>query len=286
LEDLAPEPERKAKSISERGTSDADHEGQDDGTALPESDDEPEKPLSDALIRDLTTHRTLALRLALGEQPELAARALAHSLVLDIFYRHLDIGGLEVKATSSFITGFAEGLDETPTAMALQTRHDAWAAQLPPDGADLWAYLMTLEAETLGALMAHCVALTVNVVKQPYGNVNLAKAGDRLAGSLHLDMAEHWRPTARSYFGRVTKSHILEAVSEAVGPEAAERMSGLKKQAMAEAAEQLVAGTGWLPALLRTPEGQPDGQKQADAVDQDAAGTDTSEDEPLPDAAE
>jgi ParB family chromosome partitioning protein len=29
-------------------------------------------------------------------------------------------------------------------------------------------------------------------------------------------------------------------------------MSGMKKPAMAVAAEQLLAGTGWLPALLRT----------------------------------
>ncbi len=223
LEDLAPEPERTAQSVSEGGEGDAGYDDQGEGTPSPEGDDEPERPLSDALIRDLTTHRTLALRLVLGEQPELAARALAHRLALDIFYRRLDIGGLEVKATSSFIAGFAEGLDETPTATALQTRHDAWAAQLPPDAADLWAYLMALEAETLGALMAHCVAQTVNVVKQPYGNVNLAKAGDQLAASLHLDMAEHWRPTVRSYFGRVTKSHIVEAVREAVGAEAADR---------------------------------------------------------------
>jgi ParB family chromosome partitioning protein len=31
-------------------------------------------------------------------------------------------------------------------------------------------------------------------------------------------------------------------------------MADMKKQDMAEATEQLLAGTGWLPALLRTPE--------------------------------
>jgi len=36
----------------------------------------------------------------------------------------------------------------------------------------------------------------------------------------------------------------------------AKRLEGLKKAAMAEAAEGLVAGTGWLPAILRTP-GEP-----------------------------
>jgi ParB family chromosome partitioning protein len=40
-------------------------------------------------------------------------------------------------------------------------------------------------------------------------------------------------------------------VCEAVSDEGADRLSALKKQPMAEAAEQLLAGTGWVPAVLR-----------------------------------
>ncbi len=39
---------------------------------------------------------------------------------------------------------------------------------------------------------------------------------------------------------------------EALGDEAAERIADKKKQEMAGAAEQLLAGTGWLPPVLRT----------------------------------
>ena len=53
--------------------------------------------------------------------------------------------------------------------------------------------------------------------------------------------------------GRVTKSQILEAVHEAKGSAAAQRIEHLKKGDMAQEAERLLAGTGWLPALLRTP---------------------------------
>jgi ParB family chromosome partitioning protein len=35
--------------------------------------------------------------------------------------------------------------------------------------------------------------------------------------------------------------------------EAAGNIAGMKKQAMAEAAEPRLASTGWLPELLRTP---------------------------------
>ncbi len=40
-------------------------------------------------------------------------------------------------------------------------------------------------------------------------------------------------------------------------PEAAERIAGMKKAAMAEAAERLVAGTGWLPQSLKGASAQP-----------------------------
>ena len=65
-------------------------------------------------------------------------------------------------------------------------------------------------------------------------------------------MTAHWTPTVRTYLGRVTKALILDAVREAVSGEAADRIASMKKQPMAEAAEQLLAGTGWLPPLMRT----------------------------------
>jgi ParB family chromosome partitioning protein len=91
---------------------------------------------------------------------------------------------------------------------------------------------------------------------------------DRLAEAVSLDMTAHWVPTARTYFGRVTKPHILAAVREAVSIEAADRMADMKKQDMAEAAEQLLAATGWLPALMRTPRAAQESteEPQAEAV--------------------
>jgi ParB family chromosome partitioning protein len=75
---------------------------------------------------------------------------------------------------------------------------------------------------------------------------------DKLAEAVSLDMTGYWRPTVRTYLGRITKARILEAVREGVTVEAADQMANMKKQGMAEAAEQVLAGTGWLPALLRT----------------------------------
>ncbi|HXZ17049.1 MAG TPA: DNA-binding protein, partial [Roseiarcus sp.] len=75
----------------------------------------------------------------------------------------------------------------------------------------------------------------------------------RLAEALDLDMvAAGWRPTVETYLGRVAKARILDAVREAKGERAAQRIDHLKKREMAEKAEEMLAGSGWLPEALRT----------------------------------
>lgn len=74
---------------------------------------------------------------------------------------------------------------------------------------------------------------------------------DRLATALGLDMTQWWQPTAASYLGRISKARILEAVTEACSKEAAENLAKLKKDALAARAEEKLAGTGWLPVVLR-----------------------------------
>ncbi|MFZ5617654.1 MAG: ParB/RepB/Spo0J family partition protein [Pseudomonadota bacterium] len=213
------------------------------------------KPLSDLLIRDLTAHRTLGLRLALGEQPDMALIAVTHALAAQTFYRGADAACLEIRPTSPHLGGHADGIEDTAAGKALADRHAGWAADMPRDVADLWGFIAGLDQASVMALFAHCASLTVNAVKQPWERKPRAhETADRLATALALDMTAHWMPTARTYLGRVTKAHILAAVREAVSDEAADRIASMKKQPMAEAGEQLLAGTGWLPSLMRTPE--------------------------------
>jgi ParB family chromosome partitioning protein len=73
-----------------------------------------------------------------------------------------------------------------------------------------------------------------------------------LAAGLKLDMAEYWQPSAAGYFGRVSKQQTLDTVAEAAEPGAKGSLSALKKGDLAKAAEKKLAGTGWLPAILRT----------------------------------
>ncbi|TIR52746.1 MAG: ParB/RepB/Spo0J family partition protein [Mesorhizobium sp.] len=264
-----------------------DEEGEEDG-----------KPLSDLLIRDLTAHRTLGLRLALGEQPDMALIAVTHTLAAQTFYRGVDAHCLEIRPNSPHLGGHADGIEDTAAAKTLADRHEAWASDMPRNVADLWSFVAGLDHASVMALFAHCASLTLNAVKLPWERKPHAhETADRLATAVALDMTARWTPTVRTYLGRVTKAHIVAAVREAISDEAADRIASMKKQPMAEAAEQLLAGTGWLPALLRTEQAAWLDAPQADAetevsepeaaepVDPDAPEADeTTPDTPDPDA--
>jgi hypothetical protein len=158
------------------------------------------------------------------------------------------------------LAAHTDGIEDAPTGEAWADRHANWARQMPRDVTQFWAFVAELDHDSRLALFAHCVALTVNAVRLPWERKPRAIAtADRVAEAVALDMTGYWRPTVRSYLGRVTKARILEAVREGVSEEAAERMADMKKFDMAEAAEQLLIATEWLPALLRTakPVGEP-----------------------------
>ncbi len=185
----------------------------------------------------------------------MALIAVTHALAAQTFYRGGgDAHCLEIRPTSSYLASHADGIEDTAAAKALEDRHAGWAADMPRDVAELWGFIAGLDHASVMALFAHCASLTVNAVKQPWEahKRHALATADRLATAVALDMTAHWTPTVGAYLGRVTKAQILAAVRDALGDEAAERIADRKKPEMAEAAERLLAGTGWLPPVLRT----------------------------------
>ena len=222
--------------------------------------DEPEldeglKPISDRLMTELTAHRTLALRHALGGNPQIAFIAALHALTLKVFYRYGTESCLEIDLKSVGFGAQAPGIGDTKLAEAFDKRHQGWIEALPKEPEELWDALVAFDGDRQASLFAHCISLSVNAMYEAYNRRPRALAhADRLAAELSLDMIEAgWKPTAESYFGKVTKARILDAVSQARGEEAAQNIASLKKDAMATRAESLVGDTGWLPEPLRTP---------------------------------
>ena len=235
-------------------------ETEDDGAvyavAAPAEPEEDEglRPIPDRLLTELTAHRTLALRHALGGRPDVAFLAGLHALALGVFYSYRSDTCLELDLKSVQFGSQAPGLNDTPLARALDERHQAWRSLLPRESGDLWNVLETFDFDRRDALFAHCVSLSVNAVHEAWNRRPRAFAhADRLAQAVDLDMAESWSPTAANFLGRVTKARILQAVAEGKGERAADRIEHLKKVEMATEAETLLAGSGWLPEPLRTP---------------------------------
>ena len=88
---------------------------------MPQPAPEPEeedgiKPLSDRLLTELTAHRTLALRHAIGEQPEVAFLAALHALSLRLFYSYGLNSCLELDVKSVTFNAQAPGLNDSAVA--------------------------------------------------------------------------------------------------------------------------------------------------------------------------
>lgn len=248
-----------------------------------ESEDEEEdgvKPLPERLVIELTAHRTLALRNAVAEHPDVAMTLLLHKLVSDTFRRTAPAGCLEARVNHIFFSAQSEELKDSTPAREVAERHERWGDHVPADDQALWDWLTHLDGGTRLDLLAHCVSYGVNALFErpnPYGSgvsqhgldVRLAQA-DRLARATGLDMVvAGWKPTVGNYLGRVTKPRILEAVREGAGERAAGLIDHLKKGDMAKEAERLLADTGWLPEPLRL-------------VDHDDPAADGEGDEALP----
>jgi ParB family chromosome partitioning protein len=218
-------------------------------------EDEGLKPIPDRLMSELTAHRTLALRYALGGQTDVAFTAALHALCLKVFYRYAQDTCLEIDIKSAGFSAQAPGLQDSALANAFDARHQAWIAALPKDPTELWDALTAFDGDSRQALFAHCVSLSLNAVFEAYNRKPRALAhADRIAQVVDLDMvAAGWVPTVESYLGRVTKARILGAVREARGERAAQLIDHLKKGEMAEKAQEQLVGSGWLPEPLRTP---------------------------------
>lgn len=253
------QPEAEGDAVEPEAAADEQAEDGAEIEPVEEEDEEPGKPISDSLTRDLSAHRTLALRVALAERPDMAVIALTHTLTAQTFYSYVETGCLEVRPTMTPLGSHADGIEDTPLAARASEQHDSWAERMPRDVADLWGFIVGLDDERRTALLGHCAARTVNALRLPWDRKPRSlETADRLASALALDVAKDWTPTVDSYLGRVTKAHIVEAVTEGVSEDAARRIADMKKPDMAQAAEQLLAGTGWLPAALRTPQPEPE----------------------------
>lgn len=205
---------------------------------------------SAALTRRLTAHKTAALQATLAQRPEIALIALAHRLVLRTFY----VGGgparasaVQIDASRSQLEQYVPDIKQSKAYAALEAQREALKATLPQDPAELLIWLTQQAQAHVLSLLAYCVALTLDGVQSDES----AGRCDALSGVTGLDMREWWTATADNYFKSVPKARIIAAVTEVLSPDAVAPLDKLNKSALAKAAEERLASSGWLPQILR-----------------------------------
>ena len=173
---------------------------------------------------------------------------------------------LDIRWASRDLSGFGEGIDESPAGQDIAERHRLWKRQIPDRPEDFWDFVVGLDADSRACLLAHCVSLSLDGVRSwERRSRTVLDHVETLATALDLDMRAYWKPTAVRYLDRVTKAQITAAVADGVSVEVSARLAGLKKPAMVDAAEPLLVEAGWLPALLRTAKPGSDAPDEASA---------------------
>lgn len=207
--------------------------------------------LSDALVRRLTAHRTLALQAVLAQNPDIALKAVVHTLIEDVErgLRYDEKSSpLKISLTQPSLPD-APDLTQAPARKALQLELKRWReAGLPGTAAARRTWIFEQPTDVLLGLLALAAAYSIDAV---HGKDSSRPTANALAADLMLDMAAWWSPTVDTYLGAVPKALVVEAVAEACGKDEAATLASLKSGAAAAEAAKKLAGKGWLPKVLR-----------------------------------
>jgi len=132
----------------------------------------------------------------------------------------------------------------------VHARDEAFAAsvaELPEDDEQRFDALAAMSDAELDAIIAKAFATTIMPANKHEG------VTAKLLDFIGFDMADHFTATPENYTGRASKKLVIQALAEAgKAPDAAD-LATTKKDALADLAAKRLAGTGWVPAIIRTP---------------------------------
>ena len=209
--------------------------------------------------------RSHAVALALVEHPKVALAVLVASLAVADDVR-VAVAGESPLHVDVFAQESIEGcrvpardIDGVLPQAQVRARRKviADAGGGKASGTEILAATLALPQKALLKMLAAFIGRRYDVMHDGVGHSAAMNKRSRYAmakaieEALHFDMADWWEPDEEHFFSRVSKGKILEAVTEACGPEAAKALASMKKDAAAKKAAELLKGKRWLPSPLR-----------------------------------
>lgn len=206
---------------------------------------------SDKMVARLTAHRTAAVQSVVMTRPDFALALLTARLAAEVMGHYL--GGntaLQVRCTpvTHQLTTAADDMADSAAWSAIEAAKENWRARLPAHPDQLLGWMLQQDTETVSSLLAFCVALNIDGLRQTERE---HAPLDQLVEILNVDMADFWKPTVASYFGHISKKQMIATVAEAVSAEASLPLEKMKKDAAAQAAEDVLKGVRWVPEPMR-----------------------------------
>ena len=201
--------------------------------------------LSEAMRMTLSAHRSAAAAVQLAKDPTLAHCVLLERLLLSHWPNAFGNNGLHLAFSNS----------------GPKTEADVHKAVVATIDERLQIIKQVPRKDTLRFLMQQTDAwrldLQAALVVAHFDGTSGGERGHDGVDAIHqvtdFNMADHWSPEVDNFAGRIHADLLTQAVTEAKGKEAAATLVGLKKDERAALGAKLLAGTGWLPKLLRGP---------------------------------
>lgn len=202
---------------------------------------------SDALLADLTAHRTAAIRSAMLSNAKVAQVALLHRMLQTGYYSQ---SAVQMKSDWPKIERHSTTLDTNKGFADFEAAWFVLTSDLPKDAAELWDYLMKQDDLWLMQMQTAVIAANIDTTIQPKCDpTGPNQNAQMLASALGVDMRDYWTVSA-DFLNRMKAPGILEVAKEATGAELA-GVSGLKKRDLANKAAEAMQGSNWLPPVLR-----------------------------------
>lgn len=210
---------------------------------------------SEALTNRLQAQRVIALQAEIMVRPNLALCLLVEQLLGDIDWNRRNASGdtfdFSARSAHHELSNTDPDIKDCPAWATVQEQIALVTKDVPEDESAVLPWLLSQSQSDVLELLAVLTSVTI-YRRRSNSHGSETKHLNRLSSIVGLDMSKWWQPTAQSYLAHVSKDQIAAVVTQAVSAEQAQPLLAMKKAQAAATAEELLAGKGWVPEMMRT----------------------------------